>query len=418
MMKYLLMTLVLLPSLAMAQKIEDESKYMEGAVPERDGKVVFAKEVQAPGLSREEIYEAARAWAQTRFIPDEENDNWGAVLYVDEKTGQIVCNGGEYIVFTDKTFSLDRAKIGYRFNIACEPGVCRMEMTGIFYFYPESSRERIAAEGWITDDVAINKKKHKLAFRVGKFRAKTVDLAESLFAGAEAAIGAVAMTAGTRATVSTTTSEQPRGEAPRVTTVTTTVSAPAKEEAQGAPAAGLTGAIATTEGAELEGYKRIDPKKIPGNIIGMLADDWMLITAGRDSLFNPMTAGWGGLGQLYNLPVAFCFINPSRYTYQLMEEGETYTLTFYTEAYREALQYCGTHSGRDGDKVKAAGLTPITTPSGSKAFAEAWMIIECRKLVAQPLQQGAIYNADIRHEWDGKKMHQMYIGEIINVWVK
>jgi flavin reductase (DIM6/NTAB) family NADH-FMN oxidoreductase RutF len=157
---------------------------------------------------------------------------------------------------------------------------------------------------------------------------------------------------------------------------------------------------------------------MPGNIIKMLNEDWMLITAGTDEKFNMMTASWGGLGTLFSKPVAFCFINPTRYTYQLMETNETYTLTFYTEAYREALNYSGTNSGRDVDKVKGSGLTPITTPSGSKAFSEAWLIIECRKLVAQSLNHDALFNESIKAEWTGRQLYKMYIGEILNVWVK
>ena len=149
----------------------------------------------------------------------------------------------------------------------------------------------------------------------------------------------------------------------------------------------------------------------------MLSENWMLITAGNDNQFNMMTASWGGLGHVYNKPVAFCYINPTRHTFRLMENHDTYTLSFYTETYRDALQYCGSHSGQNEDKVKGSGLTPITTPSGSKAFSEAWMIIECRKLVAQPFTPEAIYNSADKAKW-GKDLHKMYIGEILNVWVK
>ncbi|MDR3250553.1 MAG: flavin reductase [Tannerella sp.] len=168
----------------------------------------------------------------------------------------------------------------------------------------------------------------------------------------------------------------------------------------------------------LQGYKQLAPDKIPGNIIKMVNDEWMLITAGTGEQFNMMTASWGGLGVLYGKPVAFCFINPLRYTYQLMEKGDTYTLSFYTEAYRDALQYCGTHSGRDADKVKGSGLTPIDMPSGGKAFSEAWLIIECRKLVGQSLNHESIFDNKIKSDWADKQLHKMYIGEIINVWMK
>jgi flavin reductase (DIM6/NTAB) family NADH-FMN oxidoreductase RutF len=101
-----------------------------------------------------------------------------------------------------------------------------------------------------------------------------------------------------------------------------------------------------------------------------------------------------------------------------MEKNDTYTLSFYTEAYREALQYCGSVSGKDTDKVKGSGLTPLTTPEGNKAFGEAWMIIECKKLIAQPLSTEVVKDEKIRNEWSGKPMHTMYIGEISNVWIK
>lgn len=173
-------------------------------------------------------------------------------------------------------------------------------------------------------------------------------------------------------------------------------------------------ATATT----LDGYRSITPDRIPGNIIKMLSEDWMLITAGKDEEFNMMTASWGGLGVLFGKPVAICYINPARYTYRLMETSDTYTFTFYTEAYRDVLQYCGSASGRDQDKVKESGLTPLTTPTGSKAFGEAWMIIECRKMISQPLSTEVMNDPQLKAEWLGKQVHKMYIGEIINVWVK
>jgi flavin reductase (DIM6/NTAB) family NADH-FMN oxidoreductase RutF len=93
-------------------------------------------------------------------------------------------------------------------------------------------------------------------------------------------------------------------------------------------------------------------------------------------------------------------------------------LSFYTEAYREALRYCGSSSGRDTDKVKGSGLTPIAMPSGSKSFSEAWLIIECKKLVSQQIQLESIRDEKIRDEWSKSQFHKMYIGEILNVWVK
>ena len=73
---------------------------------------------------------------------------------------------------------------------------------------------------------------------------------------------------------------------------------------------------------------------------------------------------------------------------------------------------------KDADKVKESGLTPITTPSGSKAFSEAWMIIECRKMISQSITPEAIFDEQLKEKWAGKQLHKVYIGEIVNVWVK
>lgn len=100
----------------------------------------------------------------------------------------------------------------------------------------------------------------------------------------------------------------------------------------------------------------------------MLNDNWMLVTAGNDAKFNMMTASWGGLGVLFGKPVAFCFVSPLRYTWQLLDKGDTYTLSFYTEAYRDALQICGTTSGSDTDKVRADGTDSRHDSVGRQSF--------------------------------------------------
>lgn len=396
-MKHLLLILFFLPAWLAAQ---DDSPYLAGAVPVEDGRVVFSREIQAPALGRQQLYDTLLAWAQKRF--SEENNR---ILYNNDKEGDIACNGEEYLVFSQSFLSLDRTRITYRVTMECMPGKCRMAISGIRYSYNVSYQkepESYTAENWITDEAALNKKKTKLLRGNGKFRKKTVDLANQLFAEAESALGV--RTAGAFPAPAT-----PTAPAAPVAPAAATVSAANGGNSVSLPASGA---------AALSGYKSIEPDKIPGNIIKMLADDWMLITAGNSAKFNMMTAGWGGLGRLFDKPVAFCFIAPGSYTGQLMENSDTYTLSFYTEAYREALKICGTRSGRDTDKVEATGLTPVVTPDGSPAFSEAWMIIECRKVAAQSLTPEALADPRVKEKWSGKPLHKMYIGEIFRVWVK
>jgi len=371
----------------------DLTNYLAGAVPEKEGKVVFSEEYDLPGMSKEQVFDKMHAWMQKRLL---KNKNASRVVYSDKEKGMIAGIGEEYIVFKSSALSLDRTLVNYQLTATCLPGKCLLDIEKIRYTYQE--KEKYTAEEWITDKYALNKDKTKLVRGLSKFRMKTIDFVNELFEHAQKAMGAA-----------------PAAQAASAATVA--VSATTRPDVSSIPAITANQEVSNSV-ANLAGYKQIAPNKIPGNIVKMLSQDWMLITAGSNDKSNMMTASWGGLGVLYDKPVTFCFINPTRYTYQLMETNDTYTLTFYTEAYREALNYCGSHSGKDGDKVKGAGLTPITTPTGSKAFSEAWLIIECRKLVSQSLTPEAVSDKKIKEQWAGKQMHKMYIGEIINVWVK
>ena len=106
-------------------------------------------------------------------------------------------------------------------------------------------------------------------------------------------------------------------------------------------------------------FKEIHPTHITDNAIKIIGKDWMLITAGTMSKFNMMTASWGGIGNLWRGPVAFAFVRPQRFTFPLMEQNAHFTLTFYDDGWRDMLNFCGTKSGRDVDKVAATGLTPV-----------------------------------------------------------
>lgn len=158
-----------------------------------------------------------------------------------------------------------------------------------------------------------------------------------------------------------------------------------------------------------------DPSKLKDNLIRLIASDWMLVTAGTREKFNTMTANWGGMGYLWNKNVVFVFIRPERYTYEFLEKSDGFTLTFFEERYRDALNLCGTKSGRNFDKVAETGLTPCFTDSGYPAFTEARIIIECRKLYATQLTREAFLDReplDTHYRTKGG-LHKIYIAEII-----
>ena len=157
-------------------------------------------------------------------------------------------------------------------------------------------------------------------------------------------------------------------------------------------------------------FKEIAPSEIQGNPFDLIGKEWMLITAGDGVDCNTMTASWGGLGVLWNKPVCFAFVRPTRYTYEFLEREERFTLTFFPEDYRQALQLCGRVSGRDTDKITNAGLT-LRTDLAAPYFDEAKLVLVCRKAAVQDIDPAGFIDPVIDTMYNND-YHRVYIGEI------
>jgi len=158
--------------------------------------------------------------------------------------------------------------------------------------------------------------------------------------------------------------------------------------------------------------KSIAPADITGNVFTRLDKQWMLITTEREGKTNAMTASWGGFGVIWNLPVAYVVIRPQRYTFELMESSERFGLSFLPERYREALQLCGTKSGRDLDKLDAAGLTARRL-DGAPVIEQAELVLSCKKLYGQFLSDaGFVQRELLGKHYPNNDLHKLYIGGI------
>ena len=106
-------------------------------------------------------------------------------------------------------------------------------------------------------------------------------------------------------------------------------------------------------------FHEVPIESLEFNPFKKISKQWMLITAGDEKKSNTMTASWGGLGIMWGKNVATAYIRPNRYTKEFVDANDTFTISFFDESYRKALNICGSVSGRDKDKIKEAGLTPF-----------------------------------------------------------
>ena len=172
--------------------------------------------------------------------------------------------------------------------------------------------------------------------------------------------------------------------------------------------------------ADTSVFKSVAPSTLPDNFFSRIGEDWMLITAADSKgKVNTMTASWGCAGILWNKPVAICFIRPQRYTYGIVEDTNTLTLSFFPKGeYREELRFCGTKSGRDGDKFAATGLTVRMTAEGTPYLDEANLVLVCRKLYADDLKEARFIDPELLKNYAAKDYHKFYICEITEVLVR
>ena len=103
--------------------------------------------------------------------------------------------------------------------------------------------------------------------------------------------------------------------------------------------------------------KEIRPTDLTDNVFKLIGQDWMLVSAVHDGKTNGMTASWGGLGILWARPVAYIFIRPTRYTKEFVDASDGMTLSIFEQKYKPMMQYFGTVSGRNEDKIAKQGLT-------------------------------------------------------------
>ncbi len=141
---------------------------------------------------------------------------------------------------------------------------------------------------------------------------------------------------------------------------------------------------------------------------------WGLLTAGKPGDFNTMTVSWGGLGTIWNKPVATVYVRTSRYTHEFMDKEDYFTVSFYPDEYKKTLGVLGSKSGRDMDKMNESGLTAVEAGE-SMSFKEAEMTLVCKKLFMQRLDPKNMAPEIADTFYAGDAEHDMYIGEVVAI---
>ena len=154
--------------------------------------------------------------------------------------------------------------------------------------------------------------------------------------------------------------------------------------------------------------------KLTTDIFSTFDQVWALVTAGTPDSFNTMTISWGGMGTIWNKPVATVYIRSTRYTHEFIDANEYFTISFYPDEYKEKLSVLGSKSGREMDKMHDSGLTPKFFDKGI-TFEEAKYTLVCRKLFKQQLAVENIPEDVVNTYYLKEAPHDMYIAEVVEI---
>ncbi|MDL2281278.1 flavin reductase family protein [Selenomonadales bacterium OttesenSCG-928-I06] len=163
--------------------------------------------------------------------------------------------------------------------------------------------------------------------------------------------------------------------------------------------------------------EKLTYEKYSAKAAGLMKNSIFLTTKANDKV-NTMTIGWGTIGIIWGKPVFMVMVRKSRFTKTLIDQSKEFTVSFPTplnDQIQIALNFCGTKSGRDMDKISAASLntkeaqeinTPIIDIPG--------LHLECVVALAEDMS-GSTLSKEFNDAFypDKSDYHTLYFGKIV-----
>jgi flavin reductase (DIM6/NTAB) family NADH-FMN oxidoreductase RutF len=138
----------------------------------------------------------------------------------------------------------------------------------------------------------------------------------------------------------------------------------------------------------------------PGNMVYPLPA--ALISCGSTpEEYNLMTVSW--LGTICSEPpMCYISVRPGRHSHEIIKRTGEFVINLTTVDLAQVTDWCGVKSGRDMDKFRESGLTPIpATVVNCPLVEESPVSIECRVKEVKPLGS-----------------HDMFIADVVNIVVE
>lgn len=144
------------------------------------------------------------------------------------------------------------------------------------------------------------------------------------------------------------------------------------------------------------------------------------LTVKSGDITNTMTISWGNIGFEWNRPIFTVLVRRSRYTYELIENSNEFTVSIpLNDNLKEALAFYGTKSGRDMNKYEQFPITLVPGKSVSTpVIGECELHYECKIVYKQEMDSNLLSEDVKMGSYKNGDYHTIYYGEILNCYLK
>ena len=140
----------------------------------------------------------------------------------------------------------------------------------------------------------------------------------------------------------------------------------------------------------------------------------LLCSINSKGVSNVMTIGWMTGGEIWSKPIIIVLVRPSRWTYSRLTEVPEFTVNVLPPNLMDAVQYCGTASGRNSDKFAHTKLKPVPAQRVRANIIEQGVVhYECRVVHTNEVIPTNLVDDIKESAYKKGDYHRIYFGEVL-----
>jgi len=164
--------------------------------------------------------------------------------------------------------------------------------------------------------------------------------------------------------------------------------------------------------------RNLDYKIVAEKFIQQLEDGGAFLMAKSSEKTNIMTIGWASIGRIWTKPIMMVAVKKSRFTFNIIDKANSFSVNIPTTDMRKVLTFCGTKSGRDFDKFKECNLTLIPAQKVETPIVNIpGYHCECKIVYKSVMNPEYLIEEYRKTYYPDEDYHILYFGEILACYI-